>query len=165
MYMTDQKSVTYASLLRRFAAYFVDGIIQSVIVFTLALVILVPLGILTGLSADPSMSADEINNGAAAFSLLTTLLVIIISLIAVIAYETLLTASNLKGTLGKALFSIQVVLDESGNKLTLGKSLVRTLVKYFSGSILTSLVYLVCLFTDKKQNLHDLVVKSVVLKK
>jgi len=60
-------------------------------------------------------------------------------------------------------FGIKVT-DMNGNRLSLGRASARHFAKYLSG-IICSIGYLVALFTERKQALHDLIVGTVVLKK
>jgi uncharacterized RDD family membrane protein YckC len=62
-----------------------------------------------------------------------------------------------RGTIGKKLVGIQVT-NLSGQTLSLGQSLLRNLVK------LISISWIFTLFTARKQALHDLAAKSLVVK-
>ena len=73
-----------------------------------------------------------------------------------------LLCSPWRGTVGMKLFGVSLV-DEIGEKLSFGKALLRQL-----GVILTlqllGLGYLVALFTQRSQTLHDLMAKTLVVR-
>lgn len=76
-------------------------------------------------------------------------------------YSPVLESSELRATLGKYWMGIQVVgLD--GRRISFKTSIIRNFLKVFS-SILLFIGYLVALFSDKKQTLHDLVAETLVV--
>ena len=78
-------------------------------------------------------------------------------------YEAVMTSSYRQGTFGKMAFGIKVT-DMNGNRLSFGRASARHFAKYLSN--ITCLIgYLVALFTERKQALHDLIAGTVVLKK
>jgi|GEM_PF-1593535 len=85
---------------------------------------------------------------------------IIISTLLDAAYEILLT-SRLGGTLGKIMLGIKVV-DEKGNKLSLGMSTGRYFSKLISCLILF-IGFLMIAWDKKKQGLHDHIMDSYVV--
>ena len=54
--------------------------------------------------------------------------------------------------------------DENGGKLTFVKALLRHIGKIISGWVIF-IGYLIALFTEKKQALHDFIAGAVVVKK
>lgn len=76
-----------------------------------------------------------------------------ISLLIWIIYCIIFEASPKQGTIGKSLMEIKVV-DNSGNRLTLYKSLARNLSKILSYSII-ALGFIWILFDKKRQGWHD----------
>ena len=94
-------------------------------------------------------------------AILNALLPGIGSVIILLLYKPVFEASPISATPGKALIGLAVVT-EDGSRLSLKTSFLRYL-----GSLLTNLTmgigYLIALFTDRKQTLHDLLVKSVVV--
>ena len=76
-------------------------------------------------------------------------------------YFALFESSQYQATLGKQLFNIKVT-DESGNKLSFGKAFVRNLIK--AATLSVPILLLVPFFSNRKQALHDLLPKTVVVK-
>ncbi len=78
-------------------------------------------------------------------------------------YFSLMESSSLQGTIGKWAFKLRVV-DEQGNSLSFGRATGR-----FFGKILSSLTfsigYIMIAFTERKQGLHDIIARTVVLRK
>ncbi len=73
-----------------------------------------------------------------------------------------LESSPWQATLGKRFFGMKVTTVE-GRSISFPRALIRFLLKFFSG-FLFGLAYLVCLFTERKQALHDILINTVVLK-
>lgn len=92
---------------------------------------------------------------AAATALLTTILVVL--------YFTLMESSKYQATVGKLALGL-IVTDENGGKLDVVKALIRNLSKIISSMILM-IGYLMIGFTEKKQGLHDIIAKTLVVKK
>jgi uncharacterized RDD family membrane protein YckC len=76
-------------------------------------------------------------------------------------YKPVFEASPLKATPGKALMGI-VVVSESGQRLSLRQAFIRYLASFFS-SLLLMCGYLMSLFTEKRQTLHDIIAETVVI--
>jgi len=81
----------------------------------------------------------------------------------VILYFATLESSSLKATFGKVLIGIQVENKETSNRLTFPRALLRFFFKILSIFFLLMGIIII-LFTQQKQALHDVVVKSVVVK-
>jgi len=81
----------------------------------------------------------------------------------VILYFATLESSSLKATFGKVLIGIQVENKETSNRLTFPRALLRFFFKILSIFFLLMGIIII-LFTQQKQALHDLIVKSVVVK-
>jgi uncharacterized RDD family membrane protein YckC len=76
-------------------------------------------------------------------------------------YAPFLESSALRATVGKKLLGIQVV-DLQGNTITFRAAMIRSLMKLVS-CVFAFLPYLLALFTDRKQALHDIVAETVVV--
>ena len=81
-------------------------------------------------------------------------------LIIVYSYFTLLETSVWQGTIGKRLVKIKVT-DMTGKRINFKRATIRFLCKILSCQLLIG--YIMILFTDKKQGLHDLIAKTLVL--
>lgn len=86
-----------------------------------------------------------------------------VGLIVLIIYYAGMESSRWQATPGKRLFGLSVS-DMNGKRISFGRALIRLFLKVISGSIF-GLAYLVCLFTDQKQTLHDVVIGTLVWKK
>ncbi|HET6431514.1 RDD family protein [Dyella sp.] len=79
-------------------------------------------------------------------------------------YYVLFEASSWQATPGKMALSLRVT-DIDGNRLSMGRSAARNAVRLLN--IVTSLIpflcYLVVAFTPRKQGLHDMLAKALVL--
>ena len=72
-------------------------------------------------------------------------------------------SSPYQATLGKRLLGIYVV-DIEGNRITLGRALLRALVKTVSQAVIFGVIgFVMALFTPRKQALHDLIANTLVL--
>ncbi|HNP95953.1 MAG TPA: RDD family protein [Cyclobacteriaceae bacterium] len=154
----------YAGFWLRFVAYIIDYIIIWVVQAFIAIPILAAVGITFVQNANSmeSMSESDMMGmimgavaAASATALLTTILVVL--------YFTLMESSKYQATVGKLALGL-IVTDESGGKLDFVKALVRNLCKIISSMILM-IGYIMVGFTEKKQGLHDIIAKTLVVKK
>lgn len=76
-------------------------------------------------------------------------------------YSPIFECSTLQGTPGKKVMGIRIV-DSKGNTLSFSSAILRSLVKLAEGMLLC-IPYLLALFTEKKQTLHDLIADSTVI--
>ncbi|MBC7714903.1 MAG: RDD family protein [Rhizobacter sp.] len=81
--------------------------------------------------------------------------------IVAIFYHVVFEVSPLRATPGKALMGIAVV-KSNGSKLTIKDSVIRFVISILSSAILC-IGYLMNLFTEKRQTLHDFVADTVVI--
>ena len=151
------ENISLAGFGKRLVAYIIDAILLSFVLF----ILLIPFG---GIMAFMGMGNhnDEITDSAvAAMAGFSILGLIVVAVIAPVIYETLMISSAKQATLGKMAMKIKVV-KEDGQKLELTDAIVRTLVKYISGSF-CFLLLLVCAFAKNEQNLHDMAAKTFVV--
>lgn len=78
-------------------------------------------------------------------------------------YFALMESSNKQASLGKMLIGIKVT-DLDGNRITFSKATARHFSKIISGLILC-IGYIMAGFTEKKQALHDIIARTLVVKK
>lgn len=76
-------------------------------------------------------------------------------------YAPMLEASAIRGTIGKYLMGIQVA-NLNGGRVTFQAAVIRNLMKFVS-ALLIGFGYIMMLFTDRKQCLHDLVADTTVI--
>jgi uncharacterized RDD family membrane protein YckC len=135
----------YAGFWIRFVASTVDGIIVSIggamAQFIISIVLLKTIS---------SLSATIIGG--------------IIPMIGVWLYYILMT--QYKGaTLGKMLVGITVKSEDGITPLTFWRLVLREVVGKFVSSIILGIGYIMAAFTEKKQGLHDMMAKTVVVYK
>jgi len=140
-------TITYAGFWRRFLALLIDGII---------------LGVVGGiLSSVLGLGSSSAGGGSASFNFGTggTLLNIVLDLI----YFTLMIALVNGKTIGGMALGIRVVPADGGDKVSIGKALIRAVVAYVSGLVLL-LGYLWMLWDSNKQTWHDKAAGTYVVK-
>ena len=77
-------------------------------------------------------------------------------------YWPLLESSSWQATIGKRIMGL-VVTDLDGNRLSFLRALLRSLAKIIS-SIPFGIGFLIAAFTARKQALHDIIVKTLVVR-
>jgi uncharacterized RDD family membrane protein YckC len=82
--------------------------------------------------------------------------------VAATLYFAFMEASKYQGTLGKIVMGIKVT-DQNGQRVSFSKALLRNLSKLIS-SLLLGIGYLMIIFDDKKQGLHDKIADTFVVK-
>ena len=132
---------TYASFTRRVCAYAFDFLTIAMTVLTLGINIHL-------------INPDIVLSRLFLYGIFISMMVF---------YSSILNISKFKGTLGKVLFKTSVVNYE-GESLTFIQSLLRELLKIFTLQLFAPLLACV-LFTSRRQALHDLAVKSIVIRK
>ena len=78
-----------------------------------------------------------------------------------VLYYSYMESSKYQGTLGKLALGIKVV-DVRGNGINFSKALLRNLSKYLSALILY-IGYIMIIFDDRKQGLHDKIADTFVV--
>lgn len=104
--------------------------------------------------------AFRMNDDIRAIVLIISLL--LIPTLTLMIYSALMESSRWQGTVGKLVVGLHVG-DLDGRRLTLGRSARRTVAKCLS-TITIGIGYLLCGFTKRKQALHDIVAKCLVLR-
>lgn len=154
----------YAGFWLRFVAYIIDYIIIWVVQAFIAIPILAAVGInfVQNSGNMENMNETEIFGmiagivaAASATALLTAILVIL--------YYTFMESSKFQATVGKLALGL-IVTDENGAPLDFVKALIRNVSKIISSMILL-IGYIMAGFTEKKQALHDIIAKTLVVKK
>lgn len=140
---TSTYQMTYARFWARYAAAFIDGIILFAVSFI--------IGFVFGFVAEAAGLEGEIGE------ILSTIISIIVGWI----YFIYLTHTK-QATIGKKALHLKVV-DESGTRLTLGKIILRETIGKIISAIIIYVGYIMAAFTEKKQGLHDIMAKSVVV--
>jgi len=80
------------------------------------------------------------------------------------AYGLLMESSRFQGTLGKILTGT-VIVNKEGGRISFGQALGRNFGKWLTYLIPLMIGYLMVLFTEKGQSLHDMMAGTLVYKK
>jgi uncharacterized RDD family membrane protein YckC len=83
-------------------------------------------------------------------------------IVAVFLYFSLMESSKWQATVGKKAVGLKVT-DLNGNRISFGRATGRYFSKFLSG-IACYIGYIMVSFTEKKQGLHDMIAKTIVLK-
>lgn len=137
----------------RFWLRFCAALLDSLILFMPFVVITYFVGLTIGIA-----SIGTINDRA---TLMIVILPPVITLVTWL-YFALLENSSWQGTIGKKILRLYVT-DSAGNRLRLARATGRNLSKCLS-STTAGVGYAMCGFTKKKQVLHDIVAKCLVLR-
>ena len=140
----------FKGFLIRFLAFMIDIVVTLIAVFAAAIVFGIFFGSLFG--------------GEAGFGV-GLIVFILAALAAQFLYKPLMEASEYQGTVGKIALSMKVV-DKNGQKITVAKSFIRTIVYLIEHAIpFGSLAFLIIAFTDENQGLHDMAAETYVVSK
>lgn len=148
--INDPRLDQYASFWRRLAAFIVDILILG----------LVETIILRPLFTEGDFSFTNVNGVWVWFGSPFKLTA---STIVAWLYFSLLESSGRRGTIGKIIMNVYVA-DMNGKQITFGAASLRYFSKFLSAFIF-GVGFLMILFTDKNQGLHDLLAKTLVIKK
>lgn len=140
--MNNDRIFIYGGFWRRFFAFFID-IVVVVIILEILLRIL-------GYPTESEANITFRQNGLQNFAILT-------------AYFVLMEISSLQGTIGKMVFGLKVT-NENGKRISFLKSLIRNVSKLIS-SLILNIGFLMIAFTKRKQGLHDIIAKCLVVKR
>jgi len=144
----------YAGFWIRVGAYLIDWIILIVVISVLQGV--------TGINMGANYSASMGDLAAAGGTTQSSLLGTLVSLVIYLAYFAGLESSSWQATVGKKALGL-IVVDTSGNRISLGRAVGRFFAKILSGAILL-IGYIMVGFTEKKQGLHDMLASTLVVK-
>jgi uncharacterized RDD family membrane protein YckC len=85
-----------------------------------------------------------------------------VGIITTLIYKPVFESSILQATPGKAIMGI-CVADENGDRINFKMAFIRYLTSFLSG-LSFGVGYLMSIFTEKKQSLHDLIARTIVIK-
>jgi len=152
---------SYAGFWLRFAAYLID----KILIGTVLMAIIVPLGLLSGLgeflrSVRPGQQPDPALIAAFVSSVA---LLIGISLVGGWLYFAYFESSEWQGTVGKKVLNLAVT-DLEGKRVSFGRASGRFFAKIISGLIPLGIGFILAGVTEKKQALHDMIASCLVLR-
>jgi len=133
-------TTTYAGFWRRFVAWFLDGLLLSVVTLPFTL----------------QFGGDAAAEAARASAAGT------ISTVVGWLYHALMESSAKQATVGKMALGI-IVTDLEGRRIGFGRATGRYFAKILSALIL-GIGFLMAAFTERKQALHDMVASTLVVK-
>jgi len=136
--MNTNQTIRYAGFWLRLFAFLVDGLILGVV--NMILVAVFP--------------ASELGSFSIAY-----LIMLVISLL----YYPLLESSKMQATIGKYILGLKVT-NMDGTRISVAIGFGRYLSKILS-TVILFIGYIMIAFTEKKQGLHDMIVKTLVVKK
>jgi uncharacterized RDD family membrane protein YckC/type II secretory pathway pseudopilin PulG len=146
-------SVKYAGFWIRFVAFMVDSLILAPVNIIVGFTIGFIIGFVLGLTGQAQHSSD----------LFFRILGLSIDIVVPWIYFSLMTYYN-GATLGKMLVGITVKSEDLG-RLSFGRVLIRETVGKLVSEIILFIGYIIAGVTQKKQALHDMLAKSVVVYK
>lgn len=141
----------YSGFWVRGAAHIIDGLVLTII----SMIIIMPLGFLIGFTS--AMSESKF------MEFMGQVIMTIIGFAISWAYYIFMT-HKFQATLGKMAVGAKV-LDANGQRLSLGKIVLRETIGKFVSGMIMGIGYLMVAFTSKKQGLHDMMAGSVVVYK
>jgi uncharacterized RDD family membrane protein YckC len=131
----------YAGFWQRFGAFLIDGMAIQVVFFILSFAVLF-------IAPENSVSAIKALN--------------ILIFIVVVAYEPLMESMRYQATIGKIAAGVKVT-SLNGEKISIARAFGRRFAMILS-MLPLCLGFVVAAFSQKKQGLHDLLAKTVVVK-
>jgi len=141
------QDVVYAGFWKRYAAYFIDYILLTVVTLPLSMIINV-MGVSSG------------NEGV---QVALTLVVMLLSMVISIGYYAGFHASRGGATLGKMAVGIKVVRGD-GERISFLRAFCRYLATIVS-SLILMIGFIMAAFTERKQALHDMMCDTLVVDK
>ena len=141
----------YAGFWIRFVAYIIDAIVLTLIKSVIGMV--VGFGLTAMVNPDPNLVS--LNSGAYA-------MYNIVSLAIGVAYFAGLESSSWQATLGKKALGL-IVVDETGSRISIARAIGRYFAKILSAIILL-IGFIMVAFTERKQGLHDLICKTLIIR-
>jgi len=151
-----QAAAKPAGFWRRFWAAWLDGMIVWALSVPFVILWLIPH--LIGAAPVESWGEDERMAWASSF-----LLYWMASFVIETLYFTLLESSRHRATLGRIVLGIEVT-DVAGGQISFGRALGRRLARIVSG-FMFGIGFLVMLFNERRQTLHDLMAGTLVVRR
>lgn len=145
--VVNGQDVVYAGFWKRYAAYFIDYVLLTVVTLPLSMIINV-------------MGASSGNEGV---QVALTLVVMLLSMVISIGYYAGFHASRGGATLGKMAVGIKVVRG-NGERISFLRAFCRYLATIVS-SLILMIGFIMAAFTERKQALHDMMCDTLVVDK
>lgn len=157
-------ATNYASFGARLGAWIIDVIIIGVLQGVIITPIMTMLGLGVAAQVDGSGEITEEQVAGLVGTIMAAVgSAILITYAIAILYYAIMESSKAQASVGKLALSIKVT-DMEGQRISFGKALLRSIGKIIS-SMICFIGYLIALFTEKKQALHDMIASTLVVKK
>ena len=141
------QDVVYAGFWKRYAAYFIDYILLTVVTLPLSMII----------------NVMGVSSGSEGMQVALTLVVMLLSMVISIGYYAGFHASRGGATLGKMAVGIKVVRG-NGERISFLRAFCRYLATIVS-SLILMIGFIMAAFTERKQALHDMMCDTLVVDK
>ena len=165
----SQVPVNHAGFLLRLVAYIIDRLLVGFVSFLVIFPLLAILGInIYGMGGFNDLeNFDNLDDGSQ-FALMAGMIgaystIIILSIALNWLYYSLMESSDRQATVGKMAIGIKVT-DLNGNRISFLNATGRYFGKILSG-LLFGIGYIMIIFTEKKQGLHDIMAGTLVVRK
>lgn len=158
--LKQEPVLEYAGFWIRFAAHFVDGIVLLFIQILMMVAAFAIAFVASGLNFSELSGMLQSDGGetfGAIFGLSFNLMYFLVHAL----YYIYFTQSSMKATLGKRLLGVHVV-GSDGAPVGVKMATIRYFA-YFLSSITFMIGYLMAAFTSRKQALHDMIARTVVI--
>jgi uncharacterized RDD family membrane protein YckC len=166
--MQPPSHLVFAGFWVRFAAYLIDAVILSVPIGILGVIVGVVM-VAAGAASGFTHSMQNFNSDSpanAAFPIAIVLFELVIGAgFAVLGwlYFALLESGPHQGTYGKQIMNLKVT-GMTGERVSIGRASGRFFSKIITGMVPFAMGYIMMVFMDKKQALHDLIASTLVVK-
>jgi len=164
-----QVPVNHAGFMLRLVAYIIDRLLVGFVSFLVIFPLLAILGInIYGMGGFNDLeNFDNLDDGSQ-FALMAGMIgaystIIILSIALNWLYYSLMESSDRQATVGKMAIGIKVT-DLNGNRISFLNATGRYFGKILSG-LLFGIGYIMIIFTEKKQGLHDIMAGTLVVRK
>ena len=158
-------ATNYASFGARLLALIIDmiviGVLQGLVVGPI--LTMLGLGIASSVGASGGEISEEQAVGMIGAAIAAVGSIMLLASIISLLYFAVMESSKAQASVGKLALGIKVT-DMEGNRISFGKGLLRSIGKIIS-EMICFIGYLMALFTDKKQALHDMIANTLVVKK
>ena len=149
--------VVYAGFWKRFAAYFIDSFVVTIISYAL----LIPLGIVAGVGIGATASSNDPFASGAGIAFLGA--IYLLSIAVPLIYFAWMHSSKHQATLGKMAIGIKVTRTDGG-RVSFWRAFGRLFATFLS-AIIVYIGFIMAGFTERKQALHDMVCDTLVVDK
>jgi uncharacterized RDD family membrane protein YckC len=150
----------YASFWLRLAAYIIDGFIINIALYIVMLIF--GISAFTSIAGSEMLETGEPDPAAIASIASSIMMLIALGVVGTWLYYALQESSEAQATLGKRAVRLRVT-DLDGERISFGRATGRYFGKILSGLVFM-IGYIMALFTEKKQALHDIIAGTIVLR-